>query len=309
MRTSIGILAPAFESLRSGARLEGARPARAEVGQDDEELGRAAVLQARLWRLDGRLREAADLVLSAATFACYIANEGSWGEMLTGLEILDVAWEEVRLLIAEKGLSEADGGEIARRLEALDQRFPKAERSMRLEVLQDGQQLIRDSSKFEYRMTDYRLRPGLGSLYSTRLLKANAFERWDSYLARFRSCDTSSWAELRTIHADILKELEGTDVDPLQLPLLHLGEELGPVRESLAQLRLLRMALAFRRTGSAAPLADPFGGTIEAEVSGRSLAAWSKGMGMMDRSKSGWKRAGDVLEALDRGALRIDLTR
>jgi len=43
--------------------------------------------------------------------------------------------------------------------------------------------------------------------------------------------------------------------------------------------------------------------------SGPSVQAWSKGMGAMDLRKSGWKRAGDMLEALNRGALRIDLAR
>ena len=83
----------------------------------------------------------------------------------------------------------------------------------------------------------------------------------------------------------------------------------APVRESLAQLRLLRTALAFRRTGTATPLADPFGGTIEVAISGPSLQAWSKGMGVMDRRKSGWKRAGELLDPLTRGASLIEATK
>ena len=56
-------------------------------------------------------------------------------------------------------------------------------------------------------------------------------------------------------------------------------------------------------------ICDPFGGTIEAEVSGPSLKAWSKGMGVMDRSKSGWQRASDMMKAVDRGSILIEMER
>ncbi len=308
-RTTLEKLAPAFESLRSGARAQASRPANVQIGYEGNWLGRSAILQARLCRGEGRLREAADLVLSAATFARDIADEGNEAQLRTGLEILDDAWEELRLLIADKGLSEADGAEIARRLEALDRRFPRVERSMILNVHDHARQLLRDSSKFEYLGTTYPLRPGLRSLFSVRLHKANAFERWDYYLDRFRGSDTKPWSDIERITKEISQEIQETDVDALKLPPVHFADFMGTTRESLAQLRLLRAALAFRPTGSAPPLADPFGGTIDVEVSGPSLTAWSKGMGGMDHQKSGWKRAGDMLEALDRGSLRIDLKR
>ena len=181
---------------------------------------------------------------------------------------------------------------------------------MRLSMLKDARQLLRDKPKFEYLWSDHRLRPRLRSLYSVRLYKANAFERWDHYLEKLRGSDARPWAEIERIRTEISKEVQEHPVDDvLRLPLLDLADDLGPARESLAQLRLLRVALAFRRTGSPPPLADPFGGTIEAEVSGTSLKAWSKGMGVMDRSKSGWQRASDMMKALDRGSILIEMER
>jgi hypothetical protein len=68
------------------------------------------------------------------------------------------------------------------------------------------------------------------------------------------------------------------------------------------------MAASFRRNGSPEALPDPFGGPLRQDRAGTGFRAWSQGMGGCERvEKLGWKRAEEMLEALNRGCLLIEL--
>lgn len=294
----------ALDGLRKGARrADGNYRVKWEAGftadvpalLQSQNLTNLAVCQSRLLIEEGKLREAAELLLDTCQFARDLGyNEVLISEMIS-MAMYGIALEDLRDLVLSGKLSRADLGEIARELEILDGSFPENRYSLMNEVMMAGYGFQKESGKVLDLNLTLGEAPGWDlflwkTAFPERLICADAYFVELDYMKRFAAADEQSWAVCTALDLSIQAEM-GKLKNPISrmiVPGLTGSMRVG--RERRAQLRLLRAAAQYRSTGEIPDLADPFGAKLLSSIQGPKVKVWSVGRDGVDSGGKGeWK--------------------
>jgi hypothetical protein len=233
-------------------------------------VARLAVCQARFLAERGQLPEAIELLVDACRFA---------GD-LDHVEDMEPELRELHAMIDSGRLSRDLLEKVDRELEVVDKGFPRRGHRVHLDLVALGSLLIYTGGTVTAQAVGLGADPE-DSLwrygFSTRLMKADAFEKIADAAVRLNEADERPWAESRDLLAKLSAEL-GAVRNPiariapdeiLRSDLIHRG--------SRAQLRLIRSAARYRATGDLLELEDPFGDKIKSRTDEDSVKVWSVG--------------------------------
>jgi hypothetical protein len=243
-----------------------------------------AVLKARALAEAGNQRDAAGLLLDAAQFGRDVADDGPLLTELVGTSLLYLALDGVHELVtAEKADPEALA-DLDQGLSVLEGRFPGYGASLRRESLSLGLTFATEG-----------LDPSVAGRWPValgmRLLYLNAYDRNCENVERAAQAAEGSWSESRSVAGSIDADIRKS-WNPVTRTMTAAASSSSerPVRERLAQVRLLRVATRYRRTGEILYLDDPFDGKLKTAKSGEGLKIWSIGADGMDQGGKGtWK--------------------
>ena len=134
-----------------------------------------------------------------------------------------------------------------------------------------------------------------------KVLFLDAFGRLQEAFDRYAKVSEGSWADCLTEGKRVEAEIQKSWNPVLKIAVPAQTSSERMVRERLAQLRLLRLATRYRRTGELLDLGDPFDAKLKSAKSGDGMKLWSVGADGVDNGGTGeWKpKAGAdiVLEA------------
>ena len=249
-------------------------------------LAEIAVCKARLLRERGDARAAADLLLETAQLgrdgACGTSTEMEW----ESLRALETVFTEMSDLLVSRAPKAADLAVLDQGLRAIDQTLASDGRPLLNDVAFLGTFLLRGDPFIEADSV-YRQRrpvlPGPGHLYSMRLLKSDAFQRWRVAARAYAAAGSGAWAESKGVFDRIVNLLERAPENPIVNRLTPPSLETHRARK--AQLGLLLMAVGFLREGQVGSHVDPFGPPPEpflSRIQGGRLRVWSRGPNGVD---------------------------
>jgi hypothetical protein len=271
------------------------------------------VCRSRFLVEEGKLQEAAELLLDGCQFARDLGyNQCLISEMIS-LALYGLAFEELRDLVLSGKLSPAELAQVGRELELLDRSFPKTSQSLMNGVTASG---------FEY----LKLNGDVGSLMAGqgdgwgrpqrvvsdvlwRILFPNRLTCADAYfieldvMKRLAAACERPWAEAQAGATGSEMEIRKIRNPVASLMLPGISGAHRASRERRAQLRLLRVAVHYRATGQILSLDDPFGAKILTSEAGGKLKMWSVGRDGFDGGgKGGWKEGsgGDIVLELEK---------
>jgi hypothetical protein len=286
--------ASALDRMSRGARKAAARPplrwdGEALLPNSGEgvlrRLAEIAVCKGRLLRDGGEVGASVRLLLETAQFArdgaANTTSEFEW-EAFRALELVLVEFTD---LVVSRSVKGEDLERLERGLRTLDETLSRDGRTFLNDVAFQGVRLQRGDPYLEANEF-YRLRrplsPGWRHAFSMRLFKADAFERWLEAARNHAAAGTKGWDEARADFDRNTNLMEGPPENPILNRLTPPSLEVNRSRE--AQLRLLRIAVQFQRTGRVEPHADPFGSRADliCQVEGNFLRAWSRGPNGID---------------------------
>lgn len=278
---------PALEELVAGARSRDARPPiRWQQGflvspfplLPARNLVNAAVVEARRQCAAGEHEEAVELLLDVATFCCDLQGSPTIVEQmvassLLGIVVVDGCDED---LLRQLGRAQLE--RLCKAFAAVDARSPiafdgRGEALLLAHTLQKS--AIGQTPPTE---GDTELEAGIRHGWSRRWAAADAVlllaEVCDDLQ---KGCDLP-WSEREAL---VTAERERIQRDQSKLLVGWSDSILGAertLRHVHAHVRLLRMALEFRTTGTAGPLRDPLGdGPLAQEPRDAGLRVWSAG--------------------------------
>jgi hypothetical protein len=249
-----------------------------------------AILKARALRDAGQPREAVELLLDAAQFGRDLTDDGPLVEEMIGTAMLYIFLDGARELAASEKADAESLADLEQGLAVLDGSFPKHAGCIRREQLELLMSLSGEG-----------LGPaagGSGVGFPTKLFQLNFIDRLREAQEQMAQACERPWAEslatAKRVDADLQKSWN--PVTRMFKPGAQSTERY--VRERLAQLRLLRAAIRYRRTGERLELADPFGTTLKSAASGEGLKLWSIGAdGVDDGGRGEWgpKKGPDIV--------------
>jgi hypothetical protein len=245
-----------------------------------------AVLKARALQEAGKSREAAGLLLDV----CQLGRDRSaGGPMLTemiGIAVLDRGLGGLRELALSEKIEAGALEDLDRGLGALDGSFPRHSDALRVEALGIATNIERQAS-------------GSGFLIKFFFLSSNG--RIQDALDKSAQASDQSWSASRAADQEIAASARSSWNPIARITVPSLLSSQSIVRERHAQLRLLRAAVHWKRTGELLDLDDPLGAKLKSAKTGEGMRFWSVGADGLDHSGSGeWRpKAGAdiVLEA------------
>lgn len=229
-----------------------------------------AVCRARFFAEDGRIGDAAELLVETCRFAADVDH----------VEDLELPLDELRELLAAGVLKGEEAGRLDRELELLDREYPRRGHRAALDLVALGAQLLRTGRSVTGQLVGLRADPEDALWrygFSAHLMKAEAFAVIAAAVKRLGEADERPWAESKDLLKSLSAELaahpnpiiQTAPEEVLASDLLHRGHR--------AQLRLLRMAAHYRSTGEVLDLDDPFGGKLIRSLANDTLRVWSVG--------------------------------
>ncbi len=234
--------------------------------------------RARRLEEEGRRGEAAACLLDAALFARDVANLSGVHDP-TGFELLGHVLKQIGELLCSRALAGEEVDVLRRGLDILELNFPSLDRVFSEHLLKLGL----DCLSPEWPGKDWEpearsfLRPGWRHAFSERLLRSDAFSRFQECCGRWIGSENLSWGEVRTLQRELI---EAGEAEPNVYARVHLRNSyhlLDLFRWVRAQLRLARAAAHFRGTGDLSTWGDPFGSSLTSARSPETLRLWSVG--------------------------------
>ncbi len=265
------------------------------------DLGIAAVAQAKSSMDAGTPAAAAVVALDACRFARDLGDAGGFTPAMTAYAVFTLSLDRLKSVVAAPETSIDVLRSIDADLAAVDASFPRIGRAM----LDDGADLGERLSRGTFdewvaksgRSNDASAGWRFG--FSSKLLRASAFDQAQSWLRRLKDVDSLSWAEELALWQAIEREVEDAAKTNALVRLLMSGWDRNAAgREIQARLRLLRTAAILRISGKDPSLKDPFGTLLRHEDAKERLKCWSVGKDGVDQSGDGaWRegRAKDVV--------------
>lgn len=271
-----------WESMKNGSSLDILSP---------QSLANLAVCQARFLHEVGKSRAGADLLLDVAQLGRDLGDNSTLLHLMIGFAIQSRAFEELRELLSVKAHPSEDAATVAQGLEILDRTFPCLSAAFLCEGLYAG--------------TTYLTSSDAGWAGVPRLMTIHAFFEYDRWMRQAAESEGGSWSESQTIARRIENEASSS-----WNPLIKVAAPTFLVRSSQltrewrAQLRLLRMAAAYRASSQILELEDPFGTKLRHATVGDKLRLWSVGPDGVDDggARGAWKAAptGDLILEIER---------
>lgn len=260
-----------FRHLRAASRGPAVRPERSTLS--DHILAPFAAIQnlslnrSREELSKGRVREAAETLLDLLRLSQNLSVLGVPDIELHVMDLTRTTLDDLQALIKGPSTSSEDLSFIEAGLEALDRRAPPYFQGDLWDVVAFGELLLsgKPLPNAEARHARY--------LYSERLMKASAYAEAEDLIRLALRVEDKPYAEA-TRELTALFEGPRTSRNPLTKGWVtpYSGRL---KREQRAELRLLRMAARFRRTGEMLDLEDPRGDRLSHERSGHGMKAWS----------------------------------
>jgi len=231
---------------------------------------RIAAFQARYLRRQGHRREAAELLLDACRFGTDIGLPYLLMPPLSGLSDL----------LQETALARADAAEIARELEILEAELPARATEARWELLHMGTAFLQTEPARQVELRGW----GVPETpidwhfgWSLRFFLADGFLGADRICRDLDRRDGWPWPEARREwDAPRPASTERDNPIPSHFESMEVPFDMS-FRESLAKLRILRVAVRYRATGEILALQDPFGTSIQTRKTSSALRIWSAG--------------------------------
>jgi len=295
---------PALDALRKGAmRADGVFRMNWEQGfsadvpglLQSQNLANLAVCKSRLLAEEGKVREAAELMLDTCQFAHDLGyNQILIPEMIS-IAITGLALEELRDMILRGKLSKEDLQDIGRELEILDGSFPRNGHSMMNEAMAMGYECMKLNGNFDLSTVqvsrniewDYYL---WRTFFPGRLICADAYFTELDYMKQFAAADEKSWAACQAVGSIADMEIRKLRNPIARLSMVSLTGSNRAGREKRTHLRLLRAAAHYRATGQLPVLEDPFGTKLLGSEQGGKVKVWSVGRDQFDDGGKGeWK--------------------
>lgn len=243
----------------------------------------------------GCVGSAVELLLDVMRMNGDLARGGTWIEAYSPL------WQQMRCMTELKalmatGILDADAlRQIARELDVLEADLPAFGEGMLLEGMEVGFQVLRAESiegfLKEIEMRDKPIpfwqRGDLG-----RLTLVNWYELHKTTGARISAGDAKAWSEASAATREASAEFSASGNFLLRLWGASNGKvDYLPIhrvfRDGLAQMRLLRAAVAYRADGALPDADDPYGGKLRWSKKGPLFRIWSRGVDGMDDGGSG----------------------
>jgi hypothetical protein len=261
--------------------------------QEGQQVVSLAVLRARALLDAGKPREAVGVLLDGAQFGRDRADDGPMITEMVGLAMVSIALDGVREVVASEGVNPEALADLDRGLEALEGGFPKHADCVRREQLGMGLTFAGEGAS--------GLLPGSSGMLPQKILFLDAFGRLQEAFDQYARVSEGSWSDCLTEGKRIEAETQKSWNPLLKMVVPAQTSSERMVRERLAQLRLLRLATRYRRTGELLDLADPFGAKLKSAKGGDGMKLWSVGADGVDNGGAGeWRPksgADIVLEA------------
>jgi len=240
-----------------------------------------AVLKARALADEGRGRDAAAVLLDAAQFGRDVADDGPLIMGMIGMAMLMQAMDGIRELMPTANAETL--ADLERGLSVLDGGTPTYAACLRREHLAMAWTLILGNA-------DLPGSGGGGWGFGLQLVCLNSYSQNREFLERSASASERGWSESLSVTKAINDEVQKSWNPMTKMIFPGLGSTEKVFRERLAQLRLLRVAVQWRRTAEVPGLDDPFGGKLHAAPTADGLKLWSVGPDGVDHGGKGeWK--------------------
>jgi len=275
----------ALELLSRGARRSGSKwEYRWEDGSGMElpgllashHLASLGVLRGRSLAEGGKPREAAGILLDIAQMGRDIGSDGPMICEMIGIALLDQSFREIRDLLVAGSFDTDSLADLDAGLAVLDDNYMSHAR-----ILANEAMLMSVSMRDE---------GGRARWVFGKMLCVDGAERMDRALDRMAKAESLPWAEARKEMDAVVEEGRSSWNPVARIALPGLGGSSDVVRERQAQLRLLRTAVRFKRTGEILELDDPLGSKLHVSRTGGALKVWSSGRdGVDDGGTGGWQ--------------------
>jgi len=252
-----------------------------------------AILKARSLLDAGKPREAVALLLDAAQFGRDITDDGPMISEVIGTSLLYMFLDGARELAASEKADAESLADLEEGLAVLDGSFPRHIGCVRRELLAMGMTFAHGVQGTAAVESEWG--------FPTKFFQLNMFERLSEAQEQVALASDRSWAESVAAGKRIDAELRKSWNPATRMFAPGQQSTERYVRERLAQLRLLRLATRYRRTGELLDLDDPFGAKLKSAKSGAGMKLWSVGADGVDDGGAGeWRPklgADIVLEA------------
>jgi hypothetical protein len=267
-----------------------------------------AICQARFLADHGKGREAAELLLDVGQLSRDLGFSGPYLYRWIPSGILDMALDELRVLVLSDALTRDDLLEVGRALEVLDGGFRVVGPLEPVDVMELGFEFLdSDDLSWALRVNARNrnfpgVRPWEGWKYgfSKKLMVAKAIEEAMGVATLASQAHKAPWPEFSRTWDELDKGLAESR-NPVVREFVRRFTWVDVVaRQVRARLRLLRVAAQFRATGEILDLEDPFGTRLLHQGSGSHLKVWSLGTEGVDKVGSGqWPYENGKLIVLD----------
>jgi hypothetical protein len=241
-----------------------------QVSRSAEFAIRLAILKSRSLEAEGKIQESMGLLLDLCQFSRDVAAAGPW--MLEGQGLRALGWvlDEIHDQVLKERCGQDLDRELEHSFETLDETFPRHDRANLNQALWLGKDRCDGPSPDGIQAHLQCWRFG----FSTRIFVIESFDRWSEWLRRSAEVEERPWLEAQSEISKIRSEIsqcreEATGYGGGFLQDGYIG------RMTRARLRLLRVALHYRRTGEILELEDPFGRKLLHEEKNGHLRVWS----------------------------------
>jgi len=263
--------------------------------------GNMAISKARFLAEEGKLLEAAELLLDSCQFGRDLGHNAPLISEMIAMAVYGTALEELRALLTSARFAPEEFREIGRQLEVLDASFPSHADSLLNEALGTGwglRQIDRGASEVDSTILFARSLGGVG-----RLMYADAFDSLRYCMRTGAQAESRPWADCLRIQTDLQNDLQRmwNPISKTLIPGLIGSGRIG--RDRRTQIRLLRIAARFRADGEVLVLDDPFGVSLHSVRAGDHLKIWSVGRdGADDAGVGDWNpnKGRDIVLEVDR---------
>jgi hypothetical protein len=278
---------PLLRHLRAGTQCESvASPISSDSGSyrllphlgNWDALWKASVQYARLLAERGDYREAYERL----TDLCLLGCDWCWNVTTdvegSGLEFRRHALDELRSLITDPRFPAELLTPLEKELDVLDQASPERTFTLLNNTAQVGRLLLSEPewppclriAKDDLPAFDWR------HGFSRRLLATDLFHRVDGWNRMASSAAAMPWPDAKRLHDSITEDLR-EQCSAFRSVGLDSCAWAAWARATHAKVRLLRVAVHFKRSGDVLPLPDPFGGVLGHRLENHHLKVWSSG--------------------------------
>jgi hypothetical protein len=294
-------LRPQFEALQRGARRATAQSHRDwdslesnAFGTQSDQSGKAlifaALLEARRLLRTGKGEESLDLFLATLQFGWDIGRNGTIVNEYLRMEVLGSVGDELARQIQEGKFNSQHLLVLERSLEVLDAEAIQPEVTLRNHLLMQGQMILHFSPSRNSlsRMSTLSgsggpradsIRPTWRHLYSTKLLRAAAFQSVDRACEQYARANAVGYSEIRRVQKDLRSEFEHSYNQFAETMLNDYDVLFKTQRRWISQLRLVRILAHYQASGEVLTLDDPLERTLRHQVTGSKLSIWTENVG------------------------------